>query len=119
MSPLQSEGVKPSLRDPTAMTHDLSSRIEYSEKYVDDTHEYRHVILPKEMQRSLPDRLLTETEWRQLGVQQSRGWVHYAIHKPEPHILLFRRPLGTDPTTGRVNPDMEKQAKEKYAQEFN
>lgn len=41
----------------------------------------RHVILPKELQRSLPDRLLTETEWRQLGVQQSRGWVHYAIHK--------------------------------------
>lgn len=33
------------------------------------------------MQRSLPDRLLSETEWRQLGVQQSRGWVHYAIHK--------------------------------------
>ncbi|TDH74059.1 hypothetical protein CCR75_005923 [Bremia lactucae] len=101
------------------MTPDLSSRIEYSEKYVDDTHEYRHVILPKEMQRSLPDRLLTETEWRQLGVQQSRGWVHYAIHKPEPHILLFRRPLGTDPTTGRVNLEMEKQAKEKYANEFN
>lgn len=25
------------------MTHDLSSRIEYSEKYVDDTHEYRCV----------------------------------------------------------------------------
>ncbi|KUF91357.1 hypothetical protein AM588_10008231 [Phytophthora nicotianae] len=46
------------------MTHDLSSRIEYSEKYVDDTHEYR-------------------------------------------------------PTTGRVNPEMEKQAKEKYAKEFN
>lgn len=43
--------------------------------------QFRHVILPKEMQRSLPDRLLTETEWRQLGVQQSRGWVHYAIHK--------------------------------------
>lgn len=111
------------------MAHDLSARIEYSEKYVDDTHEYRyekhlcmnaalpriymystvlqkwmwdslyrsltycvvlcltacalsrHVILPKEMQRSLPDRLLSETEWRQLGVQQSRGWVHYAIHK--------------------------------------
>ena len=25
---------------------------------------------------------------------------HYEIHKPEPHILLFRRPLGTDPNTG-------------------
>ncbi|ETW02174.1 cyclin-dependent kinase regulatory subunit 1 [Aphanomyces invadans] len=100
------------------MTHELAARIEYSEKYVDDTHEYRHVLLPKEMQRSLPDRLLAETEWRQLGVQQSRGWVHYAIHKPEPHILLFRRPLGTDPTTGRVNSSMEREAKEKYAQEM-
>ncbi|WRX32304.1 Cyclin-dependent kinase, partial [Theobroma cacao] len=28
-------------------------------------------------------------EWR-VGVQQSRGWVHYAIHRPEPHIMLFR-----------------------------
>lgn len=24
------------------MAHDLSARIEYSEKYVDDTHEYRY-----------------------------------------------------------------------------
>ena len=23
-------------------------------------------------------------------MQQSRGWVHYAIHRPEPHIMLFR-----------------------------
>lgn len=28
-------------------------------------------------------------------MQQSRGWEHYALHRPEPHILLFRRPLGT------------------------
>lgn len=32
----------------------------------------------------------TQHEWRALGVQQSRGWVHYAIHRPEPHIMLFR-----------------------------
>lgn len=38
---------------------------------------------------------MTEMEWRALGVQQSRGWEHYALHRPEPHILLFRRPLGT------------------------
>jgi len=47
-------------------------------------------------------KLLSEQEWRGIGVQQSRGWVHYAIHRPEPHILLFRRPLGTDPRTGKV-----------------
>ena len=62
-----------------------------------------HVILPKELAKSLqPKRLLAEAEWRALGVQQSRGWAHYAIHRPEPHILLFRRELGTDPMTGKV-----------------
>ena len=53
-------------------------------------YEYRHVILPKELAKSLQaKRLLAENEWRALGVQQSRGWAHYAIHRPEPHILLF------------------------------
>jgi len=37
--------------------------------------------------------LFIQNEWRGIGVQQSRGWLHYAIHRPEPHILLFRRPL--------------------------
>ncbi len=75
--------------------------IEYSEKYQDDAYEYRHVLLPKHIFKKMPRaKLLSENEWRSLGVQQSRGWVHYEIHKPEPFILLFRRPLGTDPTTG-------------------
>lgn len=39
-------------------------------------------------------KLMAENEWRGIGVQQSRGWVHYAIHRPEPHIMLFRRPKG-------------------------
>lgn len=42
----------------------------------------RHVILPKELAKSLPKaRLLSEHEWRGIGVQQSRGWQHYAIHR--------------------------------------
>lgn len=55
----------------------------------------RHVVLPQDIAKALPKngRLLSEIEWRALGVQQSRGWIHYAIHKPEPHIMLFRRPL--------------------------
>ncbi|CAN6477006.1 unnamed protein product [Victoria cruziana] len=54
----------------------------------------RHVVLPSEVAKLLPkNRLLSENEWREIGVQQSRGWVHYAIHRPEPHIMLFRRPL--------------------------
>ena len=87
-----------------------ASRIEYSEKYADDHNEYRygkmkenqhhwqsheqihlltlrfssisHVILPKDLAKALPkSRLLTESEWRSIGVQQSRGWQHYAIHR--------------------------------------
>eukprot|EP00850_Spirogloea_muscicola_P015870 SM000125S26075 [mRNA] locus=s125:146567:148651:- [translate_table: standard] len=58
----------------------------------------RHVILPPDIARQLPKgKLLSEPEWRALGVQQSRGWEHYAIHRPEPHILLFRRPLDYQP----------------------
>ncbi|KAG5139724.1 hypothetical protein AAZX31_12G079700 [Glycine max] len=68
--------------------------ISYSDKYYDDTYEYRHVVLPPEVAKLLPkNRLLSENECRAIGVQQSRGWVHYAIHRPEPQIMLFRRPL--------------------------
>ena len=46
------------------------------------------------MRKKVPtSRLMTETEWRKLGVQQSPGWVQYMIHDPEPHILLFKRRL--------------------------
>ena len=86
--------------------------IEYSDKYCDDMYEYRHVILPKAIAKEMyklyhndqrQPRLLEEDEWRRLGVTQSRGWAHYEVHKPEPHILLFRRPLGTNPLTGKVD----------------
>jgi len=93
--------------------------IEYSDKYVDEVYEYRHVLLPKRVMKEMfrviqsvvldpkkPPaelRILSETEWRSLGVQQSRGWQHYEVHRPEPHILLFRRPLGTNPATGLVD----------------
>jgi Cyclin-dependent kinase regulatory subunit len=96
-----------------------TSRIEYSEKYADEHHEYRyvlratatdgqklifvlyrkkclqrtisittsHVILPKELAKTLPkSRLLTENEWRGIGVQQSRGWQHYALHR---YVFLY------------------------------
>uniref|UniRef100_A0A2K5RN77 Cyclin-dependent kinases regulatory subunit n=1 Tax=Cebus imitator TaxID=2715852 RepID=A0A2K5RN77_CEBIM len=62
-------------------------QIYYSDKYDDEEFEYR---VPK-------THLMSESEWRNLGVQQSQGWVHYMIHEPEPHILLFRRPLPKKP----------------------
>ena len=52
-------------------------------------------------------RLLSEAEWRGVGITQSLGWEHYEVHgtllipplyiflipsvAPEPHVLLFRR----------------------------
>ncbi|XP_045779411.1 cyclin-dependent kinases regulatory subunit 1 [Maniola jurtina] len=68
-------------------------QIQYSERYNDDIYEYRHVILPPDIARLVPkSHLMTETEWRNLGVQQSPGWLHFMVHNPEPHVLLFRRP---------------------------
>ncbi|GJQ80796.1 hypothetical protein Trydic_g9387 [Trypoxylus dichotomus] len=74
----------------------MSQNIYYSEKYYDDEHEYRHVVLPKDLVKLIPQtHLMSEKEWRNIGVQQSKGWVHYMTHPPEPHILLFKRPLTT------------------------
>jgi len=77
-------------------------RIHYSDRYSDDHYEYRHVILPKPLLKLLPKnyfepddsgvlRILTEAEWRGIGITQSLGWEHYEVHAPEPHVLLFRR----------------------------
>lgn len=44
---------------------------------------FRHVMLPKDIAKRVPkSHLMSETEWRNLGVQQSQGWVHYMIHQP-------------------------------------
>jgi hypothetical protein len=37
---------------------------------------------------------------------------------PEPHILLFRRPLGTDPVTGKVNAEQAEAARVAYLREY-
>ncbi|GAM19889.1 hypothetical protein SAMD00019534_030640, partial [Acytostelium subglobosum LB1] len=67
--------------------------VHYSEKYYDHNYEYRHVILPMDIAKMIQiGTLLTEEECRYLGIIQSEGWIHYAYHRPEPHILLFRRP---------------------------
>ncbi|KAJ5822915.1 hypothetical protein N7447_005255, partial [Penicillium robsamsonii] len=81
--------------------------IHYSARYNDDKFEYRHVQLPKNMLKKIPAdyfdsakgtlKLLWEEEWRALGITQSLGWEHYEVHEPEPHILLFKRPLNYQP----------------------
>ncbi|XP_015123758.1 cyclin-dependent kinases regulatory subunit [Diachasma alloeum] len=76
----------------------MSNSIYYSDKYYDDEYEYRHVVLPKDLEKRVPKtHLMSEQEWRELGVQQSKGWVHYMTHQPEPHILLFKRKITTPP----------------------
>lgn len=100
-------------------------RIHYSDRYSDDEYEYRHVILPKQLLKMVPKeyfnpdesgvlRLLTEQEWRGIGITQSLGWEHYEVHgkvicvvasqsilildkAPEPHVLLFRRAINFVP----------------------
>ena len=55
---------------------------EYSERYLDDEFEYRYVILPREMVADIKNKqILTEEEWRGMGITQSRGWAHYGFHK--------------------------------------
>ncbi|KAI9893663.1 MAG: Cyclin-dependent kinases regulatory subunit (Cell division control protein cks1) [Vezdaea aestivalis] len=83
---------------------EFADMIHYSARYSDDTHEYRHVQLPKNMLKAIPRdyfdtakgtlKLLHDEEWRGLGITQSLGWEHYEVHEPEPHILLFKRPIG-------------------------
>lgn len=49
----------------------------------------RHVMLPKDIAKKVPKtHLMSETEWRNLGVQQSQGWVHYMIHQPGMCVCL-------------------------------
>jgi cyclin-dependent kinase regulatory subunit CKS1 len=73
--------------------------IYYSDSYTDEMYEYRHVILPLEQAQIVSrTHLLTETEWRNLGMkmffggfrnflfdiglQMSAGWIHYMLHNP-------------------------------------
>jgi hypothetical protein len=69
----------------------IRSSIHYSDRYTDDEYEYRHVILPKPLFKMIPKsyfnpddhgvlRLLSEPEWRGIGITQSLGWEHYEVH---------------------------------------
>ncbi|RDX56452.1 cyclin-dependent kinase regulatory subunit [Polyporus arcularius HHB13444] len=89
-------------------------KIHYSERYSDEEYEYRHVILPKPLFKMIPKnffnpdntgtlRLLSEEEWRGIGITQSLGWEHYEVHAPEPHVLLFRRPKNFDQMHAAMN----------------
>ncbi|KAI8806917.1 cyclin-dependent kinases regulatory subunit, partial [Cladochytrium replicatum] len=54
----------------------------------------RDVKIPRELLKFIPSshvsRLLTEEEWRSIGIIMSPGWEHYIIHAPEPVIAYFQ-----------------------------
>ena len=57
------------------------------------------------MHGQIGQRLLSEDEWRHgLGLKMTPGWQHYLVFGPEPNVLMFRRPLGTDLCTGEQTP---------------
>jgi hypothetical protein len=75
----------------TAYRPNTRFSIHYSDRYTDDEYEYRHVILPKPLFKMIPKtyfnsddpgvlRLLSEAEWRGIGITQSLGWEHYEVH---------------------------------------
>ncbi|CAK6949246.1 hypothetical protein cypCar_00023670 [Scomber scombrus] len=60
-------------------------QIYYSDKYDDEKYEYRHVMLPKDLAKRVPKtHLMSESEWRNLGVQQSQGWSHISCCSDAP-----------------------------------
>ena len=56
------------------------------------------MILPPDIAKLVPKtHLMTETEWRNLGVQQSPGWVHYMVHAPGRHLHQYIVPRIVNP----------------------
>ena len=53
------------------------------------------------------DHLLSEKEWRGLGITMSRGWIHYGNSPSEPHILLFKREIPSGSSNPRVQQEQE------------
>lgn len=98
-----------------ALVEPLLNTINYGEKYSDDMYEYRHVKLPKKLMALVPTRLkgklLTEFQWRSLGIQMSPGWEHYLLHRPEPHIFLFRREQDYSENYGNLTAEQFKKVK--------
>jgi hypothetical protein len=45
-------------------------------------------------------------------------YIYIYTIRPEPHILLFRRPLGTDPQSGAVDPELLAAARDEYKHQF-
>ncbi|EAS00741.1 cyclin-dependent kinase regulatory subunit (macronuclear) [Tetrahymena thermophila SB210] len=68
--------------------------IEYSDTYNDDAYFYRNVRLPQDLYKKIPKgKIMTEDVWRSLGIKSSKGWQHFYVYKPEPFIIMLRKPV--------------------------
>ena len=66
--------------------------------------------MPAELAKTLPrSTLMSEQEWRNAGIQMSRGWQHDPPARA-PHLLPTHY---TDPPSGKVDPELERSAKDR------
>lgn len=83
--------------EPLQVSSDLVARCKdnfwYTNISVDSVFEYRSVEVPFEIADRCPNRNLTETEWRSLGITQSKGWENHWRSSSERNIFSFRRVL--------------------------
>ena len=93
-------------------THEFT----YSSSYFDDNYEYRQVVVSSEIGKMILEKgVMSEERWRQLGISMGKGWTNYTCYKLEPHIMLFRRPIGTIGATGLVDQNFRIQTLETNA----
>ena len=69
------------------------NEIKYTEKYRTGDYEYTHVILPKTFLSKLTGKVMTDKDWKNLGINISSSWENYMVYAPEPHVILFRRKI--------------------------
>jgi hypothetical protein len=81
--------------------------IYYSPRVVDDTNtEFRYVILPRS-HAPWNKKIMTEEEWRALGITMSRGWQHVGFFKGS-ETLIFSRPVESNSSQSASVPDEKK-----------
>ncbi|EAN34427.1 Cyclin-dependent kinase regulatory subunit family protein [Theileria parva strain Muguga] len=72
------------------------NNIQYSPKITHSNCQIRCVTLPREHPvlvgglDGYGTRLLSESEWRKLGIKMSKGWTHSGYSPYESHILIFQ-----------------------------
>eukprot|EP00494_Astrolonche_serrata_P004418 UN04431 len=81
----------------------VNDTILYGRVRQDDFFLYREVVVPEWLGIQLSNNyLLSEPEWRAIGIQMSQGWMNYDL-SDECTILKFRKAHGTEPNGSFTN----------------